>query len=111
MIEAEIYFGQPAMGGALVFPEPPSVLGDWTQEVEALEEGWFRFNVWVPLEPNPTWEDISWYYWTNEFEPGSVLLDHVHVATECTPEPASAFLLLLGAPVAYGVRRRRQTKQ
>ncbi|KPK50836.1 MAG: hypothetical protein AMK72_01215 [Planctomycetes bacterium SM23_25] len=71
---------------------------------ETLPDGWVRWSSWATLVPNPVWEEM-----VNEviFEvPGMLLLDHMHIATECVPEPATLGLLGLGGLML--IRRRRR---
>ena len=72
---------------------------------EILLNQWDTWNLWSEASPNAIAEDLR-----IDLEMGqgsSFLLDDWHVATECTPEPVSALLLLAGAPVAFATRRKR----
>jgi hypothetical protein len=72
---------------------------------EILLNQWDTWNLWSEASPNAIAEDLR-----IDLEMGqgsSFLLDDWHVATECTPEPVSALLLLAGAPVAFAARRKR----
>ena len=74
-----------AVVGAATAADPPVTLPD----------GWVRWTSWATLVPNPEWEEM-----TNvvTFEdPGMMLIDHMHIATECVPEPSTFALLGTGA--------------
>lgn len=60
----------------------------------------------LKIEPNPPWEELTL---TLQADPGHyVLIDHVHFATECVPEPVTATLLAVGAGALAVFRRRRR---
>jgi len=68
---------------------------DYSQET--LADGWTRLNVCVAFEPNPEWEEITLSFNVDDYIQGTVLVDYIHVATECVvPEPATMALLALG---------------
>ena len=58
------------------------------------------YKVW----PNPPWEEI--YLLAYVPAGGYILIDEVHFATECVPEPASATLVFLAAGSLLALRRR-----
>lgn len=60
------------------------------------------YKVW----PNPPWEEIL--ITVNVPAGGYVLLDEVHFATECVPEPASVTLALIGGTTLLVLRRRKR---
>lgn len=62
-----------------------------SQNLEMLPDGWVRWHSWATLTPNPEWEEMVN---TITFEqPGMLLLDFMHIATECVPEPSTIALL------------------
>ncbi len=65
---------------------------------EVLADGWVRWWSWATLVPNPEWEQMVN---TITFqEDGFLLMDYMHIATECVPEPASITLLgLIGLTI------------
>ena len=70
--------------------------------------GWYRANMYAELVPNPPWEE---YWLTVTADPAAactLLIDYVHIATECVPEPATLSLLALGACLPLLRWRRRQ---
>lgn len=73
---------------------------------ETLPSGWVRWYSWATLTPNPEWEEMVN---TVTFEdPGKLLLDYMHIATECVPEPSTCVLLGTGALVLLGFAWRRR---
>jgi len=105
-LEMDIY--RDGMGDWIGWTEAPSpsVVGSELGTETDLGGGWSRFNVWVPIELNPPWEEITINVHSSEFATGSVLIDYIHVATECVPEPLTASMLLLGGTL-LAVRRKR----
>lgn len=105
-IEMEYY--RVGSGGwmASVFPFPTDF--EWREEV--LADGWVRRTWWVQLEPNPEWEVVQIEAFTGATV-GTALLDYVHIATECVPEPSALALLATGvlalAACAWRKGRRR----
>ena len=78
-----------------------------TGHYEDLPNGWRRWTSWATLEPNPVWEEMVN---TIVFEnPGMLLIDYMHIATECVPEPSTVTLLGMGAVglLTFARRRRR----
>jgi len=72
---------------------------------EDLGAGWYRTNFYAEFEPNPMWEEIQVSVWGDPAMSSSVLIDYVHIATECVPEPATLSLLLaVGGPL---IRRKK----
>jgi hypothetical protein len=72
-------------------------------QYETLENGWVRWRSWATLVPNPLWEEMVN---TVTFEnPGLLLIDYMHIGTECVPEPATLGLLAVGCILV--VRRKR----
>ncbi len=69
---------------------------------QLLPDGWVRWYSWATLTPNPVWEEMVN---TITFEtPGTMLMDYMHIATECVPEPSTLLLLGMGS---FLLRRRR----
>jgi len=72
--------------------------------VEALGNNYLAWNRPQKIYPNPPWEEVSIIL---EVPPGQyAIIDEVHFATECVPEPATMGLVAL-AIAAVGVCRRR----
>ena len=122
-LEMEIYVDGWGIWGAGIEAAPPAVVGyDAKQmDVQPLGDGWYHVDLWIPIEPNPLWAELYLRIGTaaNGIETGgqevvsdgilalsSVLIDYVHVATECVPEPASLSLIALGGVML--IRRRRR---
>jgi hypothetical protein len=122
-LEAELYVDGLGIWNAGVEAAPPAVVGYDSMEVDVqdLGSGWYRVNIWIPIEPNPLWEELYLMIGTepNGIETGgqevvsdgvlassSVLIDYVHVATECVPEPATLSLLALGGVMLITRRKR-----
>ncbi len=74
-------------------------------KIESAQMHWDAWNLWTEASPNAVAEDLTIDLVMGQGS--SFLLDDWHTATECTPEPVSALLLLAGAPVVMAVRRRR----
>jgi len=95
-----------------IYPEPSE---DYTREefVDPTNQLWQRFNGWFLLRPNPPYEDTWVVLTTDPFEPGTFLIDHIHIATECSadiiPEPVSCVVFGVGL-VGLAVRRRKRSK-
>ena len=87
-------------------PDGVYLVGNPKAVIEPLDDGWKLLRVCATFEPNPPWEEMTLYFLVEEFSPGTVLIDYIHVATECVPEPGTMALLGLGA-VAL-IRRRRK---
>lgn len=88
---------------------------DWLGLPEGYEEGdywvnyggssgsyWFQY--WVPIEPNPPWEQFIIDLDTSDT--GSIYLDSIHIATECVPTPTAVILGILGLG-AVGIKLRK----
>jgi len=71
-----------------------------------LDDGWNRLNCYLTFEPNPEWEELSLTLSVDPTAGGTVLIDYMHVATECVPEPASLALLAFGGLL---IRRKNRT--
>ena len=64
---------------------------------------WGRWHSWGTLVPNPAYEEmINTIVFT---EPGIMLIDYMHIGTECVPEPATLSLLVLGGLAVLRKRR------
>jgi hypothetical protein len=73
---------------------------------EALEFRHYRTVIQWDHSPNPPWEDVISSF---SITPGNYfLMDNIHLATECVPEPAALTLLTVGviSLLAYAWRRR-----
>ena len=56
--------------------------------------GFYRTDWEAGTSPNPPWEDVQFEFIVPA---GAVMvLDDVHIATECIPEPGSVALMLVG---------------
>ena len=114
-VELELLMDPAGLGedpAADVTTPPPSVPTDGAEPpFEPLPNGWIRQNYWVQVEPNPPWEELTMSFvgHPDPTVPGTVLIDYVHVATECVvPEPTT-FVYLLGLGlVGLVVWRRRK---
>ncbi len=98
-----------AGGGNLGMPDYDLSVGDVTDynvTTEVTSDGWTRMNVWVEFQPNPEWEEMSLDFFTSPTASSTVLVDYIHIATECVPEPATMTMLAIGA-VALIRRPRR----
>ncbi len=98
-----------------VLPEPPAmVVDDETidaslRPIVGADPPLFRQNAWSHIEPNPAWEEILVELTVAPYN--FILLDRLHVATEClsaVPEPST--LALLGLVfIAFLARRGRRS--
>jgi len=73
---------------------------------ELLADGWVRWSSWATLTPNPVWEQM-----VNTVvleDPGILMLDYMHIATECVPDPATMAILGLGSFVVLLRRKGRK---
>ena len=59
-----------------------------------LPNGYVRQDIEFVTSPNPAWENVVFTFYVSPYS--TVLLDNVHIATECVPEPALLALLGLG---------------
>ena len=65
-----------------------------------------RYGMYYHIVPNPAWEEFELTFTVPAGE--IMVVDRLHVATECIPEPTS--LSLLGLAVAGLIARRRRKK-
>jgi len=90
-----------------IFSVDDSYLLDTNAVYEELSDGWTRWYSWGTLVPNPEYEEmVNTIIFT---EPGILLMDSMHIATECVPEPGTLTLLTF-ALITLGLvawRRRR----
>ena len=78
---------------ATISTDPDSTMVE--ERTTQLDDGWFRYNAWFQLEPNPEFEEITISLATEET--GTIGIDFLHIATECVdPVPEPSTLLLLG---------------
>ncbi len=73
---------------------------------EVMGDGWYRFNTFYDIQPNPLWEEIMINFSVGSADPGFIYIDNIHIATECLPEPASMCVLVSGLGVLLMKRRR-----
>jgi len=106
-LEMEFYTDGTGHWGYDVTAAEPATVGTKQESYQDLGGGWYRADIYIPIEPNPLWEELSLSFEVTQAGPASFLLDYVHVATECVPEPAAALVLLLGFAGALRRRRRR----
>jgi len=88
----------------VVLPEGCQVTDDWDSTSE-IGQGRYEILYWLEFQPNPPWEEKVYTFSTTAG--GSIYLDSLHIATECIPEPATLSLLVMGALVTVGRRRKR----
>jgi hypothetical protein len=90
-----------------VVPQPGSVVteGPLVVDTRVIANDLVRQNIWAQIQPNPFWEELVFEFNVPAGE--FALLDQVHVATECIPEPGG-FALFGAAGVAGLIRRRRR---
>jgi hypothetical protein len=90
--------------GGLRIPADFVLTGTWWGEawqISDVPELW-RENAWYKVEPNPPWEELEISF---TIQPGHwAVVDRLHIATECIPEPLTLSLLVLGGLLA--MRRR-----
>ena len=79
-----------------------------TPHTTSLSGGWTRWWAEGTLLPNPEWEEMrnTVTFEGSATQDSYLLLDYMHIATECVPEPGSLWLLALGG-AAVLMRRRR----
>lgn len=62
-----------------------------------LGDGWWRWWAQGTLKPNPLWEEMhNEVIFSASPLDSYMLIDHMHIATECVPEPGTLTLLVLG---------------
>ncbi len=90
--------------------EPPWLDSYGDGPMEDLGDGWFKRSYWGVIKPNPLWEEFQFFFInTNPDYPGPILLDSVHIATECVvPEPGTILMILGGLAGIAGIVRRRK---
>ena len=85
---------------------PSSISSNGLSDIEAAELANVIVDDAVKIFPNPPWEELV----TIVTVPvGSyIIIDELHLATECVPEPATMSLLALGG---FGILRRRRNRK
>ena len=77
-------------------------------KINAFDDNWLAETVAWAVEPNPPWEDI---YVVAYVPVGSwIMIDQVHFATECIPEPGTVSLAILGTTTLVWLKRRRRRR-
>jgi hypothetical protein len=103
-VEAEYYTtGNDGLDELLSSTGQLEVLADHSV---TLADGWTRWWSWAALTPNPEWEQMV--NTVTLTEDGYLLMDYMHIATECVPEPATLALVGLGLAGLAARRRRRR---
>lgn len=105
-IEIEYYYSGTGTWSAAIVPSIGKLTEAAVDQVQ-LQDGWYRWNGWAELKPNPLWEDIFVTVSTNPTASGTLLVDYIHVATECVPEPGTMALFGIGGVALVLLRRRR----
>ena len=116
-VEMEYFVGGSGGWSAALLSDPPSPIQIVTGQIEELDvdpatgDGWYRLYGGFEIEQNPLYEFLALELTTDPLEGGALVIDYIHVATECVgtaiPEPGPAVLIalsLLGL-VRRGVRR------
>ncbi|MBN1852047.1 MAG: PEP-CTERM sorting domain-containing protein [Pirellulales bacterium] len=83
------------------------VVDDGQSDAWFLPTQLFRQNAWAYIVPNPLWEELVLKI--EGLQPGDfILMDRLHIATECVPEPGTFALggLAIIGLVAFARRRR-----
>jgi hypothetical protein len=79
-----------------------------TTSLMEMQDGFERQNVWYEYTINPSWEEVIL---TFHAKPGYIaVVDSLHIATECVPEPATMMLLGSLATGLFGVAGIRRKK-
>ena len=93
--EAEYWSDVPGIQNTdTIFSATDSYLLDVNAAYDELDIGWTRWHSWGTLIPNPVYEEmVNTIVFT---EPGIILIDYMHIATECVPEPSSMALIGIG---------------
>ena len=74
-----------------------------------LDDNGYLTVIALKIGPNPPWEELTL---SMTVPPGEyILVDYVHFATECVPEPATLTLALLGTGTLAVLRRRRRRRE
>lgn len=100
--ELDIYFGGQSAFATFSLSSPGVSTIEFVGDTPFDE--WATWNLYGEIVPNVEWEELS--IGVSLGQGSTFLLDEWHTATECTPEPVSALLLLAGAPIALALRRR-----
>ena len=80
----------------------------WESDVTSLTNGFYSQNFYYHILPNPEWEELRL-----EFSAPAgtyVLVDRLHIATECVPEPCTMLLLGSGLLGLAGFSRKKFNK-
>ena len=107
--EAEYYTTGNTGQDLLFSSESSGVPVTLTPHTETLDDGWTRWWAEATLVPNPEWEEMVNVveFAASATDDSYMLIDYMHIATECVPEPSAIVLLGMGVLGLLAWARRR----